>query len=96
MIIYVPGKAGERKRLAVDRIQVQAAASPALPTMRTLVLEATTSAGPVEIVLSAGEAATLMFDIGYGLEQAHRLSTPDSPSPIVPPNLMLVHDGDVP
>jgi hypothetical protein len=57
-----------------DRIDVRPAPLPTPTSSRALILNTTTSAGAVEIVLSAGEAAMLMFEIGHALEQANRLA----------------------
>lgn len=41
---------------------------------RALIIKARSSAQTIEMVLSAGEAAELMFEIGFNLEQAARAS----------------------
>ncbi|MFA6117470.1 MAG: hypothetical protein WC729_25970 [Sphingomonas sp.] len=58
----------------VDRIEVRPAPASTPSPSRSVIVAATTSAGSIEIVLSAGEAATLMFEIGHALEQADRLA----------------------
>jgi hypothetical protein len=77
--MYLPAESGDRRRVLVDRIDVRAAPAAASSTSRTLIFDATTSAGSVAIILSAGEAAGLMFEIGYALEQAN-LSASREPS----------------
>ena len=71
MIMYLPADGGDRRRVLVDRIDVRPAPAAASSTSRTLIFDATTSAGSVAIILSAGEAAGLMFEIGFALEQAN-------------------------
>ena len=76
MIMQLPGNDGDRRRAEAHRIDIRPAPAAATLTSRKLILDVTTSAGSVAITLSAGEAAGLMFEIGYALEQAHRLSQP--------------------
>ena len=80
MIMHLPGNDSDRRRAEVHCIDIRPAPAAATPTSRKLILDVTTSAGSVAITLSAGEAAGLMFEIGYALEQANRLSQPRGPS----------------
>jgi hypothetical protein len=81
MIMYLPAESGDRRRVRVNRIDVRPAPSAASSTSRTLIFDASTSAGSVAIILSAGEAAGLMFEIGYALERAN-LSASREPSTV--------------
>lgn len=73
VIIYLPDGNEGRRCLMVQKVEA-CPAPGAPPISRKMALCAWTSAGPVEIVLSAGEAAMLMFDIGHALEQTSRLA----------------------
>lgn len=62
-------------RLASPDIRVSPVSRPG-SNPRTLSLAIDGPAGGFELLLSAGKAAELMFEIGYALEQAARRAAP--------------------
>ena len=68
------GEGGVGKRLPVQKLRVRALPSPPANRTRTILLEADAGTATIGMVLTAGQAATLMFEIGFALEEAARAS----------------------
>jgi recombinational DNA repair ATPase RecF len=68
------GLDGQTLQLQIDGISVRPVHNPGQTTKRMLAIEFAASDGSFTVNLPASEAAMLMFEIGYALEQAHCLT----------------------
>lgn len=78
MTMYVPILENVRQKFVIEGIAVHPQVASSVPCARKLEFDVQTTSGPVKLILPVGEAALLMFEIGYALEQANRTDRPDA------------------
>jgi hypothetical protein len=72
MTMFVPILENTRQKFVIEGIAVHPQAASSASSARKLEFDVRTTSGDVKIILPAGEAALLMFEIGYALEQANQ------------------------
>jgi hypothetical protein len=72
MTMFVPILENARQKFVIEGIAVHPQAVSSGPSARKLEFDVRTTSGDVKIILPVSEAAMLMFEIGYALEQANR------------------------